>query len=61
MKNSREQYQGIKKTDGVFTVAENNFGAQPTDQDPDCWSDLWQCIRAKGFRFLEKKTKVNEC
>ena len=61
MKNSLEQYQEIKKNGDMFTVAENDPGAQSTDQDLDCWSDLWQRIKAKGSRFLERKTNVNEC
>ncbi|MDO8580118.1 MAG: hypothetical protein Q7S13_01395 [Candidatus Omnitrophota bacterium] len=32
--------------DDGFAMAKNNFGAQPTDQDSDCWSDLWQRIRS---------------
>jgi len=55
MKNSLEQYQEIKKNDDVFTVAENNSGAQPADQDLDCWSDLWQRVKAKGSRFFGKE------
>ena len=56
MENRIEQYQEIKKNDGVLTVAESNFGAQSTDQDPDCWSDLWQCMKAKGSRFFRKES-----
>jgi hypothetical protein len=55
MKNSIGQYQEIRKNDDVFAVAENNFGEQSTDQDSDCWSNLWQCIKAKGSRFLSQK------
>ena len=41
--------------DDGFAIIENNFGEQPTDQDLDCWSDLWQRIGAKYSRFLSQK------
>ena len=34
-------------------TAKNNSGSWSSDQDLDCWSDLWQCIRTKGSRFLK--------
>lgn len=36
-------------------IAENNFRAQSTDQDSDCWSDLWQRIKAQSSRFFRQK------
>ena len=53
MKDGTGQYQKIKQNGGVFFTEENNAGAQSTDEDPDCWSDLWQCIRTRGSRLLK--------
>jgi|GEM_PF-4525052 len=59
MENKTGQYPEIKKNADVFTAAENNFGtqSQSTDEYPDCWSDLWQRMKAQGARFLKINSK----
>jgi hypothetical protein len=39
--------------DDGFANVQNNVGTQPSDQDLDCWGDLWQRIKTKGFHFLQ--------
>ena len=53
MKNSEEQYPEIKRNDYGFSGVENKFKEPSLDQDPDCWSELWQRIRDQGSRFLK--------
>ncbi|MBF0385476.1 MAG: GtrA family protein [Candidatus Omnitrophica bacterium] len=60
MKNSAQEYSEIKNTGEVFVSAENNYKVPSTDQDLDCWADLWQRIKAKGSKFLEKRNKAKE-
>ena len=54
MENMMEQYEEIKRNDAGFPVRENNFDAQSTDQVPDCWTELWETIKDKGSRFLDR-------
>jgi hypothetical protein len=38
--------------DDGFALEKNNVAVQPPE-DSDCWSDLWQRIKTKGFHFLQ--------
>ena len=55
MKNDTGQSQGQRKNNEMCIDAENNSGAQMTDQDPDCWGELWQHIKTKSERLLGRK------
>ena len=41
--------------DDGFAVAKNNSGTMLTEENSDCWNDLWQRIKAKGARFFIQK------
>jgi len=41
--------------DDGFVITDNHFRAQSAEQDSDCWNDLWQLIKAKSFRFFNRK------
>lgn len=50
-----EQYQERCNGGDRFVSKERSFRVQSMAQDSDCWSDLWQSIKAKGSRFLGQK------
>lgn len=42
--------------DDGFAITENKWKGRPSaDRDSDCWSDLWQHIKAKGSRIFRQK------
>ncbi len=72
IENRIEKYQALARADddGFATakqsssetnrIAKNNLKAPLTDQGSECWGDLWQCIKARYSRFLDRSSKIQK-